>query len=85
MDVYGHTDMGIMKSVMYTMGCHVVKVWQRRLCVARRLMRSSPPYRNICSINCEKLSYVNCIIGKWAMMEIFCRYTNFEPICVAAG
>jgi hypothetical protein len=36
------------------MGCPMVKVWQRRLCVARRLMRSWPPYRNILSINCDK-------------------------------
>jgi hypothetical protein len=28
-----------------------------------------PPYRNIWSINCDKLSYVNCIIGNWAVME----------------
>jgi hypothetical protein len=26
---------------------HMVKVWQRRLCVARRLMMSWPPYSNI--------------------------------------
>jgi hypothetical protein len=47
----------------------MVKVWQRRLCVARRLMKSWPPYSNIGSINRDKLSCVNCIMGKWAVME----------------
>jgi hypothetical protein len=83
MDVYGYTDMGILRSVMYLqrrtyaqvrrwvtiMSCPMVKVWQRRLCVARRLMRSWPPYRNIWSINYDKLSCVNCIIRKWAVMK----------------
>jgi hypothetical protein len=83
MDVYGYTDMRILRSVMSLqrrtyaqvrrwvtiMGCPMVKVWQRRLCVARRLMMSWPPYRNIWSINCDKLSCVNCIIGNWAVME----------------
>ena len=67
MCVYGYTNMGILRSVMYSqrrtyaqvrrwvtiMGCPMVKVWQRRLCVARRLMKSWPPYRNIWSINCD--------------------------------
>jgi hypothetical protein len=83
MDVYGYTNMGILRSVMCSqrrtygqvkrwvtiMICPMVKVWQRRLCVAQRLMRSWTPYRNIWSINCDKLSYMNCIIGNWAMME----------------
>jgi hypothetical protein len=49
----------------------MVKVWQRCLCVARRLMKNWPPYRNIWSINYDKLSCVNCIIGNWAAMEFF--------------
>jgi hypothetical protein len=65
------------------MSCPMVKVWQRRLCVARRLMMSWPPYSNIWSINCDKLSCVNCIIGKLDCDEIFCRYTNLENVCVA--
>ena len=97
MDVYGYTYMGILRSVMYLqrrtyaqvrrwvtiMSCPMVKVWQRRLCVARRLMMSWPPYSNIWSINCDKLSCVNCIMGNWAVMKIFCRYTNLENVCVA--
>jgi hypothetical protein len=47
----------------------MVKVWQRRLCVAQRLMMSWPPYRNILSIKCDKLSCVNCIMGNWVVME----------------
>jgi hypothetical protein len=47
----------------------MVKVWQQRLCVARRLMMSWPPYSNIWSINCDKLSCVTCIIVKWAVMD----------------
>jgi hypothetical protein len=83
LDVCGHTDMGILRSVMYLqrhtytqvrrwvtiMSCPMVKVWQRRLCVARRLMKSWPPYRNIWSIYWDKLSCVNCIIGNWAVIE----------------
>jgi hypothetical protein len=61
----------------------MVKVWQRRLCVAQRLMMSWPPYSNIWSINYDKLSYVNCIMGKLGCDEIFCRYTNLENVCVA--
>jgi hypothetical protein len=84
MDIYGYTDMGILRSVMYLkrrtyaqvrrwvtiMGCPMVKVWQRRLCVARRLMMSWPPYRNIWSINCDKLSCVDLASWeKWTVME----------------
>jgi hypothetical protein len=47
----------------------MVKVWQWRLCVARRLMMSWPPYSNIWSINYDKLSCVNYIMGKWAVMD----------------
>jgi hypothetical protein len=65
------------------MGCPMVKVWQRRLCVAQRLMMSWTPYSNIWSINCDKLSCVNCIMGKLDCDEIFCRYTNLENVCVA--
>jgi hypothetical protein len=36
-----------------------------RLCVARRLMMSWPPYRNIWSINCDKLLCVD--IASWAI------------------
>jgi hypothetical protein len=75
--VYGYTDMGILRSVMYLqrrtyvqvrrwvtiMSCPMVKVWQRCLCVARRLIMSWPPYSNIWSINCDKLSCVSCIMG----------------------
>jgi hypothetical protein len=97
MDVYGYTDMGILRSVMYSqrrtyaqvrrwvtiMSYPMVKVWQRRLWVARRLMMSWPPYSNIWSINCDKLSCVTCIIGKLGYDGIFCRYTNLENVCVA--
>jgi hypothetical protein len=51
------------------MDCPMVKVWQQRLCMAQRLMKSWPPYRNIWSINCDKLSCVNCIMGNWDVME----------------
>jgi hypothetical protein len=61
----------------------MVKVWQQRLRVARRLMKSWPPYRKIWSIDCDKLSCVNCIMGKWVVMDFFCRYTNLENVCVA--
>jgi hypothetical protein len=61
----------------------MVKVWQRRLCVARRLMMSWPPYSNIWSINCDKLSCVNDIIGKLGCDGIFYKYTNLENVCVA--
>jgi hypothetical protein len=69
MDVYGYTNMGVLRSVMnsYHNGLSVVKVWQRRLCVARRLMRSWPPYRNIWSINCDKMCELHH--GIWAVME----------------
>jgi hypothetical protein len=48
----------------------MVKVWQRRLCVARRLMMSWPPYSNIWSINCDKLSCVNWIIGRFCHSHV---------------
>jgi hypothetical protein len=60
----------------------MVKVWQQHPCMARRLMMSWPPYSDIWSINCDKLSCVNCIMGNWAVME-FCIYTNLENVCVA--
>jgi hypothetical protein len=47
----------------------MVKVWQQRLCVARGLMKSWPPYSNIWSINYDKLSCVTCIIGNWAVID----------------
>jgi hypothetical protein len=47
----------------------MVKVWQRRLCVARHLMMSWPPYSNIWSITCDKLSCVNYIMGNWDVMD----------------
>jgi hypothetical protein len=37
---------------------------------------------SIWSINCDKLSYVNCIIGKLGCDGFFCRYTNLENVCV---
>jgi hypothetical protein len=39
-------------------------------------------YSNIWSINYDKLSCVNCIIGKLGCNGFFCRYTNLEIICV---
>jgi hypothetical protein len=30
---------------------------------------SWPPYRNIWSINYDKLSCVNCIMGNWLVMD----------------
>jgi hypothetical protein len=60
----------------------MVKIWQRRLCVARCLMRSWPPYRNIWSINCDTLSCVNCIIGNWVVMK-FSTGTLTSNLCVA--
>jgi hypothetical protein len=50
--------------------------------VARRLMMSWPPYSDIWSINCDKLSCVNCIIGKLGCDGFFCRYNNLENVCV---
>jgi hypothetical protein len=48
----------------------MVKLWQRHLCVAQRLMMSWPPYRNIWSIHCDKTVMCgSCIMGKWAVME----------------
>jgi hypothetical protein len=48
----------------------MVKVWQRRLCVARHLMMSWPPYSDIWSIHCDKLSCVDIASWeKWAVME----------------
>jgi hypothetical protein len=49
----------------------MVKAWQLRLCVAQRLIMSWPPYSNIWSINYDKLSWVNCIIGKLGYDGIF--------------
>jgi hypothetical protein len=57
----------------------MVKVWQRRLCVTRRLMRSWPPYRNIWSINYDKLSCVICIIESWAVMEFSAGTLTLNP------
>jgi hypothetical protein len=94
--VYGYTDMGILRSVMYLqrrtyaqvrrlvtiMSCPMVKS------VAAAPMRGSalndewPPYSNIWSINCDKLSCVNCIIGKLGRDGFFCRYTNLKNVCV---
>jgi hypothetical protein len=52
------------------MSCPMVKVWQRRLCMAQRLMKTWPPYSNIWIINCDKLSCVDLASWeKWAMME----------------
>jgi hypothetical protein len=65
------------------MSCPMVKVWQQRLCVARRLMMSWPPYSNIWSINCDKLSCVTCIIGKWAVMESSAGTLTSKNVCVA--
>jgi hypothetical protein len=48
----------------------MVKVWQRRLCMARRLMMSWPPYSNIWSINCDKLSCVDIAsLENWDVMD----------------
>jgi hypothetical protein len=60
----------------------MVKVWQRRLCVARRLMMSWP-YSNIWSINCDKLSCVDLASWEMGCDEFFCKYTNLENVCVA--
>jgi hypothetical protein len=68
-NILGTTHLRSGKKMSTIMSCPMVKVWQRRLCVAQRLMRSWPSYRNIWSINCDKLSCVNCIIGNWAMMK----------------
>jgi hypothetical protein len=97
MGVYGYTNMGILRSVMYLqrrtyaqvrrwvtiMSCPMVKVWQRRLCVARRLMMSQPPYSNIWSINCDKLSCVDLASGEMGCDGIFSRYNNLENVCIA--
>jgi hypothetical protein len=69
------------KKVSTIMSCPMVKVWQRRLCVARRLMKSWPPYRNIWSINYDKLSCVNCIMGNWAVMEFSAGTLTPKRIC----
>jgi hypothetical protein len=61
----------------------MVKVWQRRLCVARRLMKSWPPYRNIWNINCDKLSCVDLASWEMGYNGFFCKYSNLETVCVA--
>jgi hypothetical protein len=60
----------------------MVKVWQWRLCVARRLMKSWPLYSNIWSINCDKLSCVDLASWELGCDKIFCKYTNLENVCV---
>jgi hypothetical protein len=64
------------------MGCSVGELRQRRLCVARRLIAAPASI----SKYMEYKLWSNVWIlhhGELGCDGIFCRYTNFELVCVA--